>query len=138
MRIGFLGLVLVMLSGCVSLQSVSLTSLPADRNQRVKAEAERFIVLGLNFDNNYVNSLTSDLKSQCPNGTVSGVLTKSESINYFLYLFWTSRVTATGFCVPSKVASGANMMKKRKPSDEGGSEDEADSTANEQNEAGNQ
>ncbi|MBL7543515.1 MAG: hypothetical protein JNL11_06840 [Bdellovibrionaceae bacterium] len=119
MKTGFLSLVvsLFMLSGCVSLNSVSLTSVPAERNQRVKAEAERFIFLGFNFDNDYVNSLTSDLKNQCPNGTVSGVLTKSESIAYFLFFFWKSRVTATGYCVPSKVVSGSNVLKKRRPTD---------------------
>lgn len=113
---------LLVTSGCVSLNSVSLTSVPADRSQRVRAEAERFIFMGFNFDNDYVNTITMDLKNQCPTGTVSGVLTKSESINYFLYIFWRSKVSATGYCVPGKMSSKADI-KKRRPSDEGGDVD---------------
>lgn len=111
-------LTLFLMSGCVSLNSVSLTSVPANKNQKVRAESERFIFMGFNFDNDYVNSITMELKQQCPNGTVSGLLTKSENINYFLYIFWKSRITASGYCVPSKVASGNDPNKKRRPSDE--------------------
>lgn len=110
---------LMLTCGCVSLQSVSLTSVPADRSQRVKAESERFIFMGFNFDNDYVNAITADLKTQCPNGTVSGLLTKAESINYFLYIFWRSKITATGYCVPGKMTSKADV-RKRRPSDDGG------------------
>lgn len=119
MKIGLWLLGLFLINGCVSLNSVSLTSVPADRNQKVRAEVERFIFMGFNFDNDYVNPLTLDLKNQCPNGTVSGLLTKSESINYFLYIFHKNRVTATGYCVPSKMASGSTVIKKRKPTDDG-------------------
>ncbi len=119
MKLGIVGLVLILLSGCVSLNSVSLTSVPVERGQKVRAESERFIFMGFNFDNDYVNSVTTDLKTQCPNGTVSGLLTKSESINYFLYIFWKSRITATGYCVPGKMASGSDVIKKRRPTDDG-------------------
>lgn len=122
MRLGVI-LILFFLAGCVSLNSVSLTSVPADRSQKVRAESERFIFLGFNFDNDYVNGLTLDLKNQCPNGTVSGVLTKSESINYFLYIFHKNRITVTGYCVPGKGAAGAISSRKRNPTDEGGSAD---------------
>ncbi len=107
--------VLSFLSGCVSLDSVSVTQIPVNRSQKVKAEAERFIVLGFNFDNDYVNAITNDLKNQCANGMVSGILTKTESIDYFLFLFWKKRVTATGFCVPSKLATSGADPKKRRP-----------------------
>ncbi|MBL7557464.1 MAG: hypothetical protein JNM24_16670 [Bdellovibrionaceae bacterium] len=122
MKLVILGLVLVLVSGCVSLNSVSLTSVPVERGQKVRAESERFIFMGFNFDNDYVNAVTSDLKTQCPNGTVSGLLTKSESINYFLYIFWKSRITATGYCVPGKMASSSDAIKKRRPTDDGNEE----------------
>tara|TARA_B110001454_G_scaffold219136_1_gene250335 strand:+ start:71750 stop:72151 length:402 start_codon:yes stop_codon:yes gene_type:complete len=129
MKFGLLAMVLVLLNGCVSLNSVSLTSVPADRSKRVAAASERFIFMGFNFDNDYVNSITSDLKTQCPNGTVSGVLTKSESINYFLYIFWKSRVSASGFCLPGKMASANELNRKRKPTDVGGEESGVESEA---------
>lgn len=115
MKFSLLSLLLIIVSGCVSLNSVSLTSVPADRSKRVAAASERFIFMGFNFDNDYVNAITSDLKTQCPSGTVSGVLTKAESVNYFLYIFWKSRVSATGYCVPGKMASANNIVKKRRP-----------------------
>lgn len=114
-----LGFILILGSGCVSLNSVSLTSVPVERGQKVRAASERFIFMGFNFDNDYVNTVTTDLKTQCPNGTVSGLLTKSESINYFLYIFWKSRITATGYCVKGKMASGHETHRKRRPTDEG-------------------
>lgn len=107
---------LFLMSGCVSLNSVSLTSIPVAKGQKVRSESERFIFMGFNFDNDYVNTITMDLKQQCPNGTVSGLLTKSESINYFLFIFWKSRITSTGYCVPNKMAS-EKSDKKRRPSD---------------------
>ncbi|OYZ18797.1 MAG: hypothetical protein B7Y39_13035 [Bdellovibrio sp. 28-41-41] len=128
MKFSFLGVLLVVLSGCVSLNSVSLTSVPADRSKRVAAASERFIFMGFNFDNDYVNSITSDLKTQCPNGTVSGVLTKSESINYFLFIFWKSRVSASGYCVPGKMASANDIIRKRKPTDDGSDPAPAETT----------
>ncbi len=112
-----------LITGCVSLDSVSVTQIPVNRSQKVKAEAERFIVLGFNFDNDYVNAITNDLKNQCANGMVSGILTKTESIDYFLFLFWKKRVTASGYCVPSKVATGGADPKKRRPTGEEGSAD---------------
>lgn len=87
------------LSGCVHLNSVSQTQIPSERGKTVRAEASRFIFLGFNFDNDYVDSITSKLRSQCPSGAVRGILTKDESINYFLFIFHSRRITAEGFCV---------------------------------------
>jgi len=87
-------------SGCVSLNSLSLTSIPKNREKQVRIEKEKFIFLGFNFDNDFINTASEDLRRQCPNGKVTGLLTKDENINYFLYIFWKKRITATGFCVP--------------------------------------
>lgn len=101
-KINFITLILsfsIFTVSCVSLNTVSLTSIPEKRNKQVRAEVERFMVLGFNFDNDYIDPLVDKLKSQCPNGLISGVLTKDENIDYFIYIFWKKRIQATGFCV---------------------------------------
>jgi len=89
----------LLLSSCASLQSASLSSIPANRSKIVEAKSERTIFLGFNFDNDYVNNLESDLKAQCPNGNIRGILTKDEAVYYFLFFVWARKVTATGYCV---------------------------------------
>lgn len=92
------------MSGCASINSVSLTPIPSQRGKTVRAVAEKTIFLGFNFDNDYVNPLVEDLKRQCPNGLVSGVLTKDEVISYFIV--FTHRITATGYCGTSVAKNG--------------------------------
>ncbi|MEO5666505.1 MAG: hypothetical protein ABIR96_00455 [Bdellovibrionota bacterium] len=89
----------VLLSSCASLNSTSLSSIPAKRDQVVHAEAARTIILGFNFDNDFVNTLEGDLQKQCPGGDVRGILTKDEVIDYFLFIVWKRKVTADGYCV---------------------------------------
>ena len=79
-------LLLIFTSACASVQSVSLTSIPADRKKPVQAQATKTIFLGFNFDNDFVDQLTPNLEKQCPEGKVAGLLTKDESINYFFYI----------------------------------------------------
>jgi hypothetical protein len=88
-----------LMTGCTHLQSLSLTQIPAKRSQPVSAESERLIILGLNFDNDYTLSIPDQLASKCPEGTVRGILTRQELINYFLGLVVKSRVVAKGYCV---------------------------------------
>lgn len=87
------------LSGCAYLQSVSTTPVPQERTNVVQAESYRFIFLLLNFNNNYVDEMVSQLAEQCPNGQVKGILTKNESIMYFPIIAHASRVTAKGYCI---------------------------------------
>lgn len=93
------------LVGCAHVNSVSLTPIPANRTHKVSAETSRWIVLGFNFDNDYIDSLVEDLKRDCPNGVVSGILTKDETIAYLLV--FKKHVAVTGFCntAPTKTAS---------------------------------
>ena len=98
-RTFFYPLVGLLTSGCVHMASISTTTIPADRESPVEAEAERFMFLLLNFDNNYVFRLTEDLAKQCPDGRVEGILTKQESIIYFPLIAHGVRVSASGFCV---------------------------------------
>lgn len=91
--------VLALSAGCVTLQSVSLTPVPMDRSKEVTASSEKFLFLGIAFDNDFVDQVTQDLKATCPNGKITGILTKDEIVNYFFYLFIKRRVTAVGYCV---------------------------------------
>ncbi|MNK08038.1 hypothetical protein D3C87_259620 [compost metagenome] len=98
------------LVGCASINSVSLTPIPVNRSKPVKAEVSRWIILGFNFNNDYVDPLVDNLKSQCPNGVVSGILTKDEVVAYVLV--FKRNVVATGFC--NTVVAKASPEKSRK------------------------
>ena len=88
---------LLILSGCAMVQSVSLTQIPSDRENVVSASTEKFIFLLFNFDNSFVETLEKDLRAQCPGGEVKGILTKDEIISYFIA--HTRKITATGYCI---------------------------------------
>ena len=94
-------LVLLLLAsfGCTTLNSVSLTPIPAERSKPIHLEKDKFIFLGFNFDNDFVDEINEDLREKCQGGKISGILTKDEDINYFLYIFWKKRVTVDGYCV---------------------------------------
>lgn len=88
----------MLISGCVHLNSVSQTQIPADRSHKVTAEASRFIIFFLNFDNDYVDTMNDSLRKTCQGGKVTGILTKDETVNYFLGLVMKRHVVAEGFC----------------------------------------
>lgn len=120
----FLFLVLLQslfLGGCASINSVSVTSIPAERSSPLKVERSKVIVLGLSFDNDFVDEMVSDLQRQCPGGKVTGILTKDEDINYFLYLVYQKRVTASGYCIGKSAINSQKPKKTRRTSsdDEG-------------------
>lgn len=113
-----LSLCLSFLAGCASVNSVSLTPIPRQRSNRVQAEVTKTIFLAFNFDNDYVDGLVEDLKRQCPNGVVSGILTKDETISYILV--FKKRVVATGFCNSAQAAANPTPdQRKRRPSSGG-------------------
>ena len=88
-----------MLVQCVSLNSVSMTQIPKERQKVVSASVSRNIFLFLNFDNDYVDELSGQLRVQCSGGVVSGILTKAESICYLPFCFiYQKKVTAKGYC----------------------------------------
>ena len=90
----FLGL---SLSSCVSLQSVSLTQIPKTRKNLIRSEASKLIFLGFNFDNDFVDAVPQDLRAKCRKGKVTGILTKDEVTNYFI--FFRRTVSAQGYCI---------------------------------------
>lgn len=104
----FRGLVLsILLASCTSINSVSLTSIPADRSKPVSVEVSKFQVLGFNFNNEYIDGAVAELSRKCPNGKVTGILTKDENINYFLYFFWKKQISAKGYCISNQSSSNS-------------------------------
>ena len=63
---------LVLLSGCTSLQSVSVTQVPADRSRPLRAEVTNTALLGIHFDNDFLDDLTPTCSRQCPRGRHHG------------------------------------------------------------------
>ena len=90
----------VMITGCIYLESVSLTNIPEERSKVVTATREKGIIFYFNFDTDFADELSADLRSQCEGGVVSGILTKFENICYVpVFCFYSVyRVTATGYC----------------------------------------
>ena len=90
----------VMITGCTYLESVSLTNIPEERSQVVTTAREKRIIFYFNFDTDFADELSADLRSQCEGGVVSGILTKFENICYVpVFCFYSvNRVTATGYC----------------------------------------
>ncbi len=103
---------LIFLAGCTSIQSVSLTSIPAKKGKPVRAEISKTIFLGFNFNNDFVDELSSDLKRQCENGIVTGILTKDEIVDYFLMIVHSRRITATGYCLTADLAAAKAPARK--------------------------
>ena len=93
-------LMTVMITGCTYLESVSLTNIPEERSKVVSATREKGIIFYFNFDTDFADELSADLRSQCEGGVVSGILTKFENICYVpVFCFYSVyRVTATGYC----------------------------------------
>jgi len=101
-------------AGCASINSVSLTPIPSHRDHVVQAEVSKTIFLAFNFDNDYINPLVDQLKEKCPNGVVSGILTKDETTAYLIV--FTKHITATGFCNTATTASRTLPKSRRHPS----------------------
>lgn len=103
-------------TGCALINSVSLTPIPAQRTNVVRAEVSKMIFLGFNFDNDFIDPLVTELKQKCPNGVVSGILTKDETISYLL--LFKKRVVATGYCSVGVAKTARGMPGKRVPGSE--------------------
>jgi len=114
-------LLLPVLSGCTSLQSVSVTQVPIDRSRPLRAEVTNTALLGIHFDNDFLDDLMPQLLRQCPRGRLTGLLTKQESSLYVIVA--TRRVIATGFCVYDSAAQAPVAAIAHRPPDV---EDDAD------------
>jgi hypothetical protein len=90
--------VLVVTSGCASLQSVSVTNIPRERGRPITANADNPAFLGIHFSNDFADGLPEELRRQCPNGKVTGIYSKYESTWYVLVQ--NRELTLRGYCVP--------------------------------------
>jgi len=106
---------LPVLSGCTSLQSVSVTQVPVDRSRPLRAEVTNTALLGIHFDNDFLDDLMPQLLRQCPRGRLTGLLTKQESSLYVIVA--TRRVIATGFCVYDSQAQAPVAAIAHRPPD---------------------
>ena len=88
--------IVVLLSGCASLQSVSISTLESANGRAIEGMAEDFLFLGLTGNNKIATEAAGDLYSKCPNGTVSGILTSYEKRVYVFFVKRTVRLR--GFC----------------------------------------
>ena len=87
------GLLLIIFSGCSTIQSVSVTSFQPNNETMVKAFDRGVSFLGVTLPNLEV---AKKLKDQCPNGAVNGVKTTLVSQN--VILFQAYELTAIGYC----------------------------------------
>ena len=87
------------LVGCVHLNSVSTSSIPADRSRPIEAQAYKSLPFLVSFSNSYLDDLARSLAEQCPDGRVEGILTKQEFLTYFPLVAHAYKVTASGYCV---------------------------------------
>ena len=85
-----------LLSGCVSLDSVSLTQLPENRDRLVTASASDVVFLGFTTQNDFVDEAVENLKSKCREGKLTGILTKHQTTSYVLV--FKREVIASGYC----------------------------------------
>lgn len=86
----------LILSGCMSLNSVSLTQIPSEKGQLVSANAHDWVFLGFTTQNDFVNEAVNNLKQECPSGKLTGILTKHQTTAYVLV--FKREVIASGYC----------------------------------------
>ncbi len=85
-----------LLTGCVSLNSVSLTQLPEERDNLVTASASDILFLGFTTQNDFVDEAVESLKAKCRGGKLTGILTKHQTTSYVLV--FKREVVASGYC----------------------------------------
>lgn len=85
-----------LLSGCVSLNSVSLTQLPESRERLVTASASDVVFLGFTTQNDFVDEAVDNLKGKCLGGKLTGILTKHQTTAYLVV--FKREVIASGYC----------------------------------------
>ena len=61
------------LTGCVGLNTVSMTQVPAQRDNVITTTSSSWNFIGINFSNAFVDDAIDKLKGQCPTGKIEGV-----------------------------------------------------------------
>lgn len=108
-RLMVLCLIPLSTAACTYVHAVSQTNFPRERSKRVRAETQRYMILGINFDNDYLYPLIDKLKDQCPNGRVRGLLTKDTLTSYLGIFFFSRQQLAEGYCVAESKKSIAEL-----------------------------
>ncbi|ASP37746.1 hypothetical protein CHH28_03235 [Bacterioplanes sanyensis] len=96
MKVLFTAALLALLSGCVSLNSISMTQVPQQRQNEVSSQADHWSLLGIAFNNDFADQAMADLQQQCVGGKLEGVYTKYQNTLYFLIL--QREVIVSGYC----------------------------------------
>lgn len=91
---------LVVSTGCVSLNSVSLTQVPEKRDNLVTASASDILFLGFTTQNDFADEAVENLKEKCRDGKLTGILTKHQTTSYILV--FKREVIASGYCNTAK------------------------------------
>jgi len=89
-------LIVLTLSGCVGLNTVSMTQIPKDKGQLVEANAHDWVFLNFTTQNDFADKAVESLKAQCVDGKISGVFTKHQTTSYLLVFKRESIVS--GYC----------------------------------------
>lgn len=92
-----------LLSGCVTVHSISVSQIPvkAERTKLIKASASRPILFFIPFGTNYVEEARQELAAQCPHGEIEGLVSKGESVGYFIGVA-IARINLQGYCVANR------------------------------------
>ena len=92
----YLLLIVLTLSGCVGLNSVSMTQIPKDKGQLVEANAHDWVFMNFTTQNDFADNAVTELKQQCVGGKISGVYTKHQTTSYVL--IFKREVIVSGYC----------------------------------------
>ncbi len=68
------------------------------KSQVIEATAEQDVVLGFVGQTDYVDQAFTQLKTECPQGDITGIQTRySTSLGFFS---WTNKIVMKAYCVP--------------------------------------
>ncbi|MBP7281281.1 MAG: hypothetical protein KBA66_06890 [Leptospiraceae bacterium] len=93
---------LVLASGivnCVQLHSIAINSQPEpkEREKQITAQTDKLVFLAFNFNNDFLDEAPKKLLEQCKDGKIKGIVSKFETVNYFLFIRYV--IKASGYCV---------------------------------------
>jgi hypothetical protein len=91
-----LSVFLLSLTGCVGLNTVSMTQVPAERDNIITTNSSSWNFIGINFTNAFVDEAIGNLKTQCPTGKIEGVYTKHQTTGYVL--MFKREVIVSAYC----------------------------------------
>jgi hypothetical protein len=83
---------------CAHVTSMSVTPMPLERGTEVNAhEQSKLLFAGIGLDDDFGSDLTRQLRQECPDGRVEGILTRQRTTQYVFLV--REEVDASGWCV---------------------------------------